>query len=81
MNQYCKNLKCKNNDKRGACLKCMDCKFLGLNAAQLKRIERNKRAQALKNKNKKCKPVDSPECAGCTVNDPLPECQGCTVCN
>ena len=81
LNQYCKNLKCKNNDKRGACLKCMDCKFLGLNAAQLKRIERNKRAQALKNKNKKCKPVDSPECAGCTVNDPLPECQGCTVCN
>ena len=26
MNSYCRNLKCKKNDTRGACDKCMDCK-------------------------------------------------------
>lgn len=98
LNQYCKNLKCKTNDKRGKCAKCMDCKYLGLlpggvpplDAKQLARAERNKAAKAArdkrnrdkknKNKKKKCEAVNSAECAGCTVNDPLPECEGCTVC-
>ena len=26
LNQYCKDLKCKKNDPRGACIKCLECK-------------------------------------------------------
>jgi hypothetical protein len=72
LNKYCKGLKCKVNDKRGACFKCLDCKVEMV-------LPKPPKTKEMK-KNKKCVAVNSPECAGCTLNDPLPECKGCTVC-